>query len=291
MFSTFLLFISVFGSIFWTLIFIPLYLLGYKLFVIRNNAKIALSVKKTKFASSYDETGKPNNFIITPNGFGFLRIVSMERSTTQTLYFISKNKKFISKLTNSLVKNSHKKWYPSGNYFNLRFNSKNINLSNYDDRTSDIVDDIVLNFKNNDKTSVFIYGKPGLGKTSIGYCVAKKFKNSNVISRFNPSEPNHSMDNLYDTINPTKNKPLIIIMDEIDILIENIHEQKIEKHKYIPISVYDKRTFNSWLDDISNKHYENIILVMTSNKTKDCIDKLDSSYLREGRVNKYFELK
>jgi hypothetical protein len=36
--------------------------------------------------------------------------------------------------------------------------------------------------------------------------------------------------------------------------------------------------------------HKNIILIMTSNKKKEEIDALDLCYLREGRVNAYYDM-
>ena len=38
-------------------------------------------------------------------------------------------------------------------------------------------------------------------------------------------------------------KPLIILMDEINITIRKIHNQTIDPHKDIPIPVFDKTSF------------------------------------------------
>jgi ATP-dependent Clp protease ATP-binding subunit ClpA len=53
-------------------------------------------------------------------------------------------------------------------------------------------------------------------------------------------------------------------------------------------SVYNKTTFNSFLDDMV--FHKNIILIMTSNTSKEKIDQIDPSYLRQGRVNTYYKM-
>jgi hypothetical protein len=43
------------------------------------------------------------------------------------------------------------------------------------------------------------------------------------------------------------------------------------------------------LDDICSGLYPFMIMILTSNSTPDQIDELDSSYIREGRVNMFCE--
>ena len=68
-------------------------------------------------------------------------------------------------------------------------------------------------------------------------------------------------------------------------MIKNIHKNEIPKHKHYPIPIRDKPTWNSFLDKIDYGLYPNLILIMTSNSKKRDIDSLDTSYLREGRIN------
>ena len=291
-FGTILLALSAFGTIFWSLFFIPTYLFGYKLIEIKSNCKIGLVTKNHKYATMYDEDGEPKHFIITSNGgIAFKTITRNERTSFKTMWLLTKDKVLTDELKNaSDDASNHNLWFTKGNYFELEYASRRINLGKYDGRNDVIVKKIVKKFNVNKNVSAFISGNVGLGKTSIGYSIAKSFKSSNITLDFDPSEPNNNIDQLYFTINPTKDNPLVIIMDEIDILIENIHHRRIENHKYIPIKVRNKSSFNKLLDNFSSGRYENIILIMTSNHSLSYINKLDISYLRKGRVDLYFDL-
>jgi hypothetical protein len=85
-------------------------------------------------------------------------------------------------------------------------------------------------------------------------------------------------------VEPTAQKPLIIVFDEVDLVIMKIHEG-IRQHKNVPTVVSDKSGWNHMLDSIQRGMYSNIILVMTSNRGPEFIDSLDSSYIRKGRVD------
>ena len=56
----------------------------------------------------------------------------------------------------------------------------------------------------------------------------------------------------------------------------------------IPTAVYNKSTWSNFLDDMI--FYKNVILVLTSNTSKETIDSLDQAYLRKGRINEYYTM-
>jgi hypothetical protein len=61
-------------------------------------------------------------------------------------------------------------------------------------------------------------------------------------------------------------------------------------HPKIPTAVADKPGWNHMLDEIQRGMYPDLILIITSNKGPDYIASLDSSYIREGRVDMTFEM-
>lgn len=152
-------------------------------------------------------------------------------------------------------------------------------------KQKNIIDQITQ--KLDDSLVIFISGAPASGKTSIALLLALKL-NGILCKSFSPSEPNNTLTNLLKTAKPTKKKPLILLLDEIDILINAVHTNTVELNSKIPTLIYDKRTYNQFFDDLFLVN--NMIVVMTSNVKKETIDNLDSSYLRQGRVNMYFEL-
>ena len=70
-------------------------------------------------------------------------------------------------------------------------------------------------------------------------------------------------------------------------MIEKINHG-IDPHRSIPIQVRNKTTWNQLFDKISRGELQNIIVVLTSNKSLEEINKIDPAYLREGRVNHYY---
>lgn len=152
-----------------------------------------------------------------------------------------------------------------------------------------VMDDIIDKYKETKRVTAFVQGVTGSGKSTLGLLIAKELKGS-YCHDFNPSEPGDSFkgflrDSRGDSEIPS---PIVIVMEEIDTLIKNIHEGSVQRHKNVTTSVHNKASFNTFLDDMV--FHRNVILILTSNKKKEDIDALDLSYLREGRVNAYYDM-
>jgi hypothetical protein len=179
-----------------------------------------------------------------------------------------------------------------GCYSNFYYSRLSLNLKNLIALPSQepIVDDIISEYKRRDQLIVFIDGVPCSGKSSIGYLVAKNIGGA-FCHTFNPTDPGDKFDNLIRHIRDlvvTSESPIVVVLEEVDILLNKIHNQTIRENHKIPTSVKDKSSWSSFLDDMF--FYQNVILIMTSNKSKNEIDKMDPAYLRKGRVHSYFTM-
>jgi len=186
-----------------------------------------------------------------------------------------------------LKKNNNKKitiYERAGTYLRLYYEKRIFDISKFcpTDKQSPIIESIINIYNKKNNASVFISGDAGSGKSMIGFLLAKEL-NAKLVRTFNPIEPGDNMISMIREIEPTDENPLIIMMDEADILINKITENKIVQHKNIPIMIYDKITFNRFMDDMM--FYDNVILILTSNQSKQSIDSLDSSFLRSGRID------
>ena len=145
--------------------------------------------------------------------------------------------------------------------------------------------DIMNFYKTNNYCKAMITGPPGTGKTFFSYLFAHKLS-CNLCDTYNPTEPGTSFGMLYNKIhNIGPTNPLIIVFDEIDIMIENIHKRNIQKHKKFRTEVFDKMSWSNFIDKFTFGLYPYVILLMISNKEKSELDKLDCAYLRKGRVD------
>jgi hypothetical protein len=155
----------------------------------------------------------------------------------------------------------------------------------------EIVNKISVHYKNknNNNCVVFINGLPNTGKSMIGYYLAKEL-NGSYCNSFNPWEPNTHLINLLFDSKPTRENPTIISFDEINVVLNKIHNEKIEQNINHRTSIVNKTGWNNFFDDITIGIYPHIIILMTSNIHPSEINKLDTSYIRNGRVNLFFEM-
>ena len=151
-----------------------------------------------------------------------------------------------------------------------------------------VVKTIIEDYMKRMHTVAYIHGNPGTGKSMIGILVANEFS-SYFCNTLKPWQPGDNLAGLVGEAEPTPQKPLIVVFDEIDQVLLRIHEG-IPSHKNMPTAVTDKSGWNHLLDSIQRGMYPNLILILTSNRGPEFINTLDSSYLRKGRVDNIFEM-
>jgi len=151
-----------------------------------------------------------------------------------------------------------------------------------------ILDKIKAVYEQKQRGVFYIHGLPCTGKSMIGLLLAEEY-GACYSNSYSPWEPGDILITIIDEAEPTKERPLIIAFEEVDGAIIRIHDG-IERHKNIPIAITDKSSWNRFLDNFDRGLYPFVILLMTSNKSLDFINSLDSSYLRKGRVDEVFEM-
>ena len=189
-------------------------------------------------------------------------------------------------------KKSKIKFYErQGNFFWLTYNNRDINVEKYvaRDNQKEVISSLKKEYKKSSNVVSVIHGDPGSGKSMIPILLAKEL-NGYLCDSYNPTEPGDDIAIIYNTIMPSVEKPLILVLEEFDIIIHRIHNNLIQSHKHIPIQVKDKTSWNTLLDRIDRGLYPNMFFLLTSNSDPVIIDKLDSSYLRKGRVSSRFKL-
>jgi len=181
----------------------------------------------------------------------------------------------------------------SGNYKNfyykmLSLDVKHIQPINGQDK---ITEQILQIYKEKNRASVFIHGVSCAGKSSIGYLVAKAL-NANFCHTFNPSDPGDSFTHMISEIECRNENeddvPLVIVLEEANEIIRNIVTNKTRMNQEVPTPVHDKSSWCTFMDDMV--FYKKVILILTSNESKDDIDKLDTAFLRHGRIHATFSM-
>ena len=242
-----------------------------------------------------DENGKAKWLFASWKYIG--TIIDIEK---RTVIYIICSKKIYEELTTIVIEkksgtvSSFVSLYErSGHFYWLEYKKRDIEISNFNPNKYQefIVQSIKAHYDDKNHGVFFIYGQPGSGKSMCGLLSAKKL-NGSLVRTFEPTQPGDNISSLYASVSPTKNNPLIIIFDEVDIMFEKIYTGKITQHRDIPTQIFDKPSLNRFFDDIDlGVLYPYLIIVMTSNISAENIEELyDPSYIRKGRVTERFVL-
>jgi gluconate kinase len=183
-------------------------------------------------------------------------------------------------------------WARRGSYESLYYSRLKVDLSMITPMGEQayIVEDIMEKYKAKDRLIVFIHGVTGAGKSSIGLLLAKEMR-GNYCNKFNPIEPGDNFQNMMRDIDIEEldeKAPLIVVMEEVDTMIETVHKGEVPSHKKVTTMIRNKASYNTFFDDMII--HTKIIFILTSNRSKEEIDKLDTCYLRQGRINAYYTM-
>ena len=140
---------------------------------------------------------------------------------------------------------------------------------------------------------VLLEGPPGTGKTEAAKVIAAKM-NATLVPDFDPTRAGHWLASLVKIAEPTAEKPLVIVMDEVDGIIKRIldGESFSNQVKWLFLQVSNKKSWNQFFDNL-HKNYEHVHFILTSNTTIDNLkmsygDNWDPSLMRIGRLDKVF---
>ena len=267
------------------------YLFGFTVYYTVDKNTIIKIGKKIGRSAMRSEQNDPAGFFFGRLYCGYITEATSEGA--QTLYCACSANQF-NQFTNN---DSSKIWEKciklytrtGGNYYNIRYKSSNFACSNFVPRSqqNDILEDVVSYYKNNSRCVLMVTGEPGTGKSFMGILIAKAL-NGSICKTYKPTEPGDSMRNLYDSVKPTEVSPLIVMIDEFDLIVDMIHKTEIECHETIPIEIRNKTSWNTLLDDVNLNIYPYMIVILTSNLDKTAfISKYEQSYIRPGRVDIY----
>lgn len=278
-------------SILWTLIIIPFLMLGYSFYCIAEPNLITMISKNIKYSTIRDEQEEPSGFFIGKYYIGYI-FSTTKNSETGLLYCLCTADQFkeLKKKEDTVAIKTDKfinLYTRKGNYYHFYYKKRELNCTLFLIKThqQNIIDKVVTCYKEKKKCVIMISGSPGAGKSAMGILIAKEL-NGSLCKTYNPTNPGDNLENVYNQVNPTITNPLVLLIDEFDILLESFHNHQVVMHKNIPIEVYNKTTWNNLFDDINLMLYPNLIVILTTNLTKTIIEeKYDPSYIRKGRVD------
>jgi hypothetical protein len=178
--------------------------------------------------------------------------------------------------------------------WNFCFVSRQIPFTEFTARSNQqkVIDVIQFDYEQRDYTVVLLWGAPGKGKSMIPHFIAKQLLNSDLqikkvslVDSFYPFQAGNQFSSLYNKVSPSKDSPLIIVVEEVDIGLSKIHDGTLVTHRDIPILITNKTDWNIFFDRFDRKLYPWVYFIMTTNKNASYFDELDASYMRDGRVN------
>lgn len=268
---------------------------GYPLYLINNKEKVISLINKVEWSAMKDENNKSMWWFI---GKGFIGTI-YSSNKDRIVYIMCSNNTFtnLTEITDLPTKSTENPikipiYTKTGNFYWPEYNKRDFNVTNFiaNKKQLIIVEKIAESYKSTKKLVVLISGGQGSGKSMCSILLTKYLKGT-LVRTFEPTDPGDNIASLYATIDPSEDKPLIIVLDEVNILYHNIFHNLIPFHKNISIQIKDKTSLNRFFDDINLGLYPHIIVLMTSNMSPEEIEsKYDASYIREGRVDLQFNL-
>jgi hypothetical protein len=120
-------------------------------------------------------------------------------------------------------------------------------------------------------SGALVTGRSGTGKTTLGYMVARWFKdyrgiNATVIAAFNPQLPGMNLQQCL-THTPTATRPFVVVINEWDKIIEQAEEDRSDSaNGNTPSPASSKGTLLDLIDGIRRKPY--VILIATANSRR-----------------------
>jgi hypothetical protein len=201
--------------------------------------------------------------------------------------------KAITNINNEEDNNDFVKLYLSSQYHDGNFKEISLPFKKFEpyDCQQKIMEKIVDSYRDN-KFFIcrsLIYGEPKKGKSFIGKLLAHEFKSAYCFD-VKLDSPGTQILNLWNTFKPEENRPLIIQIDEFDILIKKCHDKSITpRHDWMRTMVYDKQSYNTFISEyLICLPY--VIYLFTMNSTPEEINKLDTSYIRQNRIDLLIEI-
>jgi len=290
----------IFSQIPWTVIFLLTPLIGIRLYVINDKEDCKRIQKRIGHRCSHTADG--NKGFGYSLGFWYFMSITLNEEDYDTRYSIwlvateasykrlIEEKVVVTAESEAIPKTSLRIYDRMGSFHNSYFKQRELELPTIEPRP--VQDVIIQRIKEHqDKhqhTVVYLHGPPGTGKSLVGILLTNDYMGS-YCNTLRPWQPGETLSQLYSEVEPTSDAPLVVVFDEFDSALLHIHEG-IPLHKNLPTEISNKTGWNHMLDTIQRGMYPHLILILTSNKTPDFICSLDSSYIREGRVDITVEL-
>jgi len=290
-----LTFLSLSIAVVWSLVFLPASLLGVRVNKV-SGTRMKKFLKTVKHSSIWTND-EPEGWVCGKLYIGYVQTVSGERNESKDLWLVCTKKFYETTVQQKEASESNDKtdkityWVREGVFWRLNYNSRPLPIPKKPvrEQQSDAVAQILATYTEQSYAVCLLHGKAGGGKSMTAqYLCAELLKTKKGVSFCDthaPHEHGDNFDTFYNRINPTEDHPLVLVFEEVDGMLLNVHTGKVEQRHHIPVQVKSKTDWNCFLDKFDREIYPHVILVMTTNKTAGWFDELDESYMRAGRVD------
>jgi hypothetical protein len=280
-------------SFLWSIPFLISSYFGWRVYEVKEIDKVMLISSKIVLSSMKNDDSKPRGIFV---GYYYVGVFIDNKDSEPHIYMIAHENSFKTMIRRNALPNHEETdvinyFERSCNFHWLRYSNRKCSLRFQPlEKQTYIIDNIVETYQKTHYCVSFIQGDPGSGKSMTSLLLCKKMSGS-LVRTFNPCEPGDTISSLYNQVNPTIASPLIVVLDEFDILLHKLHNSLIEPHRNISIQIYDKITWNRFFDDVNLGLYPYLIIILTSNYSHKQLEELyDPSYIREGRIHVNFHL-
>lgn len=294
-FSTVLLFLSESAKIIWSLPFLLFIVTRFTLNIVTDEGAVTKLQKELKDCSSMVINGKKAlGFFMGWRYFGYISETAKPRGGSSLKIYLFCSAHQYKLLTTSeseqhITTSQHKSvvilQQGCSHFWESRYNERKIALKGDPNPFQAYsMEKILPIYREKQRCVTVLYGYPGIGKTMLGLLLAHEI-GAKCCLDWNPTTPGATFENMYKNAGPNEKEPLVVVLDEFDIILNQIHMHSVERHKNLRIQTSDKTSWNSLWDKYDLGLWSHTIVLMTTNKSQVDLDSLDPSYLRPGRVD------
>jgi hypothetical protein len=197
----------------WSVPFILLWVFNIRLYKLSNNNDVVRILNKlNKCSTITSDDGVPQGIIFDKRAVIVVQETMSMDDKSMMLWVITSEKNLRDLLGSSCVKPSTSStgdeveekganeialYERGGNFHWLTYSKRSLSVSRFvaRDRQREIIDEVKAHYDEHGHTVVYLYGKPGTGKSLLGLLLTKELKGS-LCNTFDPTEPGDTLNGL-----------------------------------------------------------------------------------------------